>query len=174
VSRRPKRPAPPTVDSDEWIVEVQTAELARLLDWVRAVDAKVPVLTAISCAIVASVATIAPAADRLTLPTLGVIAAGVVPQFVSLAYCALATFPQTKGPTGSLIFFGGIAERSADQYRKEVDALTSSKHLADLTAQCHRNAEIAAIKYRRLRGATAWLFLGIVPWMLALYILYEG
>jgi hypothetical protein len=174
VSRRPKRPAPPSVDPDEWIVEVQAAELARLLDWVRAVDAKVPVLTAISCAIVASVATIAPTADKLTLPTLGVIAAGVVPQFVSLAYCALATFPQTKGPTGSLIFFGGIAERSAEQYRKEVDALTPSKYLADLTAQCHRNAEIARNKYRRVRLATAWLFAGILPWMLAIYILYQG
>ncbi len=174
MSRRPKRPAPPSVDRDEWIVEVQTAELARLLDWVRAVDAKVPVLTAISCAIVASVATIAPTADKLTPPMLGVIAAGVVPQFVSLAYCALATFPQTKGPAGSLIYFGGIAERSAEQYRKEVDALTPSKYLADLTAQCHRNAEIAGNKYGRVRVATKWLFAGIPPWLLALYILCQG
>lgn len=173
MARKPKRSSELGDDSDYWIIEAQTAELGRLLEWVRAVDAKVPVLTAISCAIVASVATVAPTADKLTLPVLGVIAAGVVPQFISLAYCALATFPQTDGPTGSLIFFGGIAERSAEQYRKEVNALTPSHFLADLTAQCHRNAEIAAIKYRRVRLASLWLFAGILPWMLALYILYQ-
>lgn len=174
MSRKPKRPALPSDDSDEWIVDVQTAELARLLDWVRAVDAKVPVLTAISCAIVASVAAVAPAADKLTWSMVIVIAAGVVPQFASLVYCALATFPQTRGPEGSLIFFGGVAARSAEQYRKDVNALTPSAYLADLTAQCHRNAEIAALKYRRVRSATAWLFAGIVPWLLALYLLYKG
>lgn len=174
MSRRPKRPAPTSVESHEWIVEVQTAELARLLDWVRAVDAKVPVLTAISCAIIASVAAVAPAADKLTWSTVLLIAAGVVPQFASLVCCALATFPQTRGPAGSLIFFGGVAGRSAEQYRKDVSALTPSAYLADLTAQCHRNAEIAALKYRRVRSATAWLFLGIGPWVLALYLLYKG
>ena len=174
MSRRPKRTALPSDESGGWIVEAQTAELARLLDWVRAVDAKVPVLTAISCATVAAVAAVAPAADKLTWINMVVIVIGVLPQFASLLYCALATLPQTHGPTGSLIFFGGIAARSAEQYRKDVSALTPSAYLADLTAQCHRNAEIAALKYRRVRIATAWLFAGIVPWVLALYLLYKG
>lgn len=174
MSRKPKRTALPRDESDEWIVEVQTAELARLLDWVRAIDAKVPVLTAISCATVASIAAVAPAADKLTWCTVVVIVIGVVPQFASILYCALATFPQTQGPTGSLIFFGGVAARSAEQYRKDVSALKPSAYLADLTAQCHRNAEIAALKYRRVRIATAWLFVGIVPWVASLYVLYKG
>lgn len=174
MSRKPKRTALPSDNSHEWIVEIQTAALARLLDWVRAVDAKVPVLTAISCATVASVAAVAPAADKLTWSTVVVIVIGVVPQFASLLYCALATFPQTQGPTGSLIFFGCVATRSAEQYRKDVSALTPSVYLADLTAQCHRNAEIAALKYRRVRIATACLFAGIVPWVVALYLLYKG
>ena len=174
MSRKPRRPTPRSDKIDEWIVEVQTVELARLLDWVRAVDAKVPVLTAISCTIVASLATVAPAPAQLTWSAVAVIAAGVAPQFASLVYCALATFPQTRGPVGSLIFFGGIAARSTEQYRRDVLALTPSAYLADITAQCHRNAEIAALKYRRVRSATAWLFAGIMPWLYALYLLYKG
>lgn len=96
----------------------------------------------------------------------------LVPQCLSLLYCALATFPQTKGPAGSLIFFGGIASRSPEQHRADVAHLTREAHLADLTAQCHRNAQIASLKYRRVRSGTAWLFIGIAPWIYAIFHLY--
>jgi len=174
MARKTRTPAPAAHPSDEWIEQVQTEELARLLEWVRAVDAKVPVLTAISCAVIASVAAVAPAPPNLNWTALAVISSGVAPQMASLVYCALATFPQTNGPSGSLIFFGGIANRSAEQYRVDVARLTRDAHIADLTAQCHRNAQIVALKYRRVRFAAAWLFIGIVPWVFAIYFLYKS
>ncbi|MFO1010548.1 MAG: DUF5706 domain-containing protein [Planctomycetota bacterium] len=173
MARKSITPAPAVHAPEEWLEQVQTDELARLLEWIRAVDAKVPVLMAISSAIVASVAAVAPVPSNLNWNSIAWIAAGVAPQVVSLVYCALATFPQTKGPSGSLIFFGGIASRSAEQHRLDVARLTRDAHLADLTAQCHRNAQIAAIKYQRVRRATAWLFIGLAPWVVAIYFLYR-
>lgn len=164
-------PQPPSEDVLE--VQVERAEkiLDRLLEWIRAVDAKTPVVMAIDTAMLGALAAIAPSPEKLCITTWLWIAFGSAALIVSLGLCAKATFPQTKGPEGSLIFFGGIASRSADAFGQAMRELTKTRYLDDLLSQCHRNAEIAGNKFACVRKALFWLIAGIAPWLVALYIL---
>ncbi len=44
----------------------------------------------------------------------------------------------------------------------------------DLSDQCHRNAEIAEIKFAWIRRSLTGLFMAIVPWAVAIFLLYNG
>ena len=90
----------------------------------------------------------------------------------SLLSATLATFPRTKGPKDSFIYFGGIAERTLDQFRESVSTMTSDSYVSDLAAQCHRNAEIATAKFLWVQRALCCLYLSVPPWALALWLLY--
>jgi hypothetical protein len=124
---------------------------------------------AIDTAMLGALAAIAPSPEKLSITTWLWIAFGSAALIVSLGLCAKATFPQTKGPQGSLIYFGGIASRSVDAFAQAMRELTKTQYLDDLLSQCHRNAVIAQDKFARVRQALFWLVAGIVPWLAALY-----
>jgi hypothetical protein len=73
-----------------------------------------------------------------------------------------------------LIYFGGIAKRKEQQYKKEIEDLTEEKYMEDLISQCYRNAEIAAKKYSLIQNSLACLFTASLPWMTSIYFLYTG
>jgi hypothetical protein len=155
-------------------VELQDRELDRLLDWIRAVDAKTPVVMAIDTAMLGIVIALLPLSNQLNVATLSWIAIGSSSLVLSLLLCAVATFPQTGGPLDSLIFFEGIAARTLPRYAGEVAARSAAAYFQDLTSQCHRNAQIASHKYRNVRRAILWLLVGIGPWLASLYVLTRG
>jgi hypothetical protein len=169
-------PAPDPPSDDVLEVQIGRAEktLDRLLEWIRAVDTKTPVVMAVDTAMLGVLAALAPSPDQFGATTWLCIAFGSVALIVSLGLCAMATFPQTKGPEGSLIYFGGIAARSAEAFAQAMYEQTNTQYLDDLLRQCHRNAEIAANKYARVRRALFWLVGGIVPWLATLYLLSRG
>ncbi len=154
-------------------VQIERTEksLERLLEWIRAVDAKTPVVMAIDTAMLGVLAALAPAPRDLSPYHWLSIALGTLALIASLGLCAAATFPQTEGPKGSVIYFGGIAARSAFAFADTMRTLSSAEYLEDLLHQCHRNAEIARHKFASLRRALYWLFGGILPWLAALYLL---
>lgn len=164
----------PSAPFGEWIEQVQREQLDRLLEWIRAVDTKVSILTAIACAMIAAIATATPDPSAVVWSTVLAVIVGSAAPSMSLVLAALATFPHTVGPAGSLVYFGGIAQRSREDYAACMTSLCSSAYLEDVTAQCHRNAQIATLKYSRAQRATAWLFVGIIPWLVALYVLYRS
>lgn len=51
---------------------------------------------------------------------------------------------------------------------------TDTGYLADLNAQCHRNAQIASTKYRAVQSGMKWLFVSVPLWLLACYFLYKA
>lgn len=163
-------PVVPPEDPDT-LIDRGEASLDRLLEWIRAVDAKTPVVMAIDTAMLGVIAATAPGPDHFCASTWLWIAVGTASLVVSLSLCALATFPQTKGPEGSLIYFGGIASRSLPGYIEAARSRTKAEHLDDLLKQCHRNAEIAASKFKYVRLALFWLVGGILPWLVAVYTL---
>jgi hypothetical protein len=91
----------------------------------------------------------------------------------SLLFLSFCNFPRTKGPAGSLVFFGSIAGRPLEAYEAEVRALDSTGYLHDLTRQCHRNAEIALLKFAWVRRSLIALYLAVVPWLIAVSALYQ-
>lgn len=147
--------------------------LARLLEWIRAADAKIPSVLAISTSMLAVVAALFPKASSWTIlsAVAGILA--VTPLFICLVFLFLAAFPRTQGPNGSLCYFEGIKTHSPESYLRAISQLTAERYYADLAKQCHRNAEIASIKYRYLRVAMESLFLSILPWLAFVFLLYK-
>jgi hypothetical protein len=148
-------------------------ELDRLLAWIRAADARVSLVLPLSTAMLGALAALGSGvecwkASEITWSTLA-----TVPLFASLVFLVLATFPRTRGPQGSLIFFGGISSRSMEQYREAVRDLDEESYANDLISQCHVNSEIAQQKFKWVKLSLLALFVASIPWLVSVYTLYQ-
>jgi len=173
MSEQPKaqHPSPPDLLA---VISRQETVLQHQLDWIRAVDSKTPVVIGVATAMLAVTGALSPAPTNVTWITGLLMAAGSVPLLVSIAWSAAATFPQTTGPRGSMIFFGGIASMTNTEYAKAVAGRSDVQYLEDVNAQCHRNAQIATAKYKAVRHAMGWLFVSTPVWLASCYLLYKG
>ena len=155
------------------LVPLLESNLSRQLHWIYSADTKAKFAFTLATAMLGVLAAVAsgdaeawgkaPAIFASFATALGV---------ASLLSVSFATFPRTKGPKGSLIYCGGIAERTLDQFREAVSAVSSDSYVADLGAQCHRNAEIATAKFLWVQRALRCLYLSVPPWALAIWLLY--
>jgi hypothetical protein len=149
--------------------------LTRQIAWISAADSKISFVFAIDTAMLGFLAAVSPKAASGWAVAPAIFAAfAAVFGLTSLIFLSLASFPRTKGPKSSLIFFGGIAQRDADQFRKATCEMSTESHFDDLCAQCHRNAEIAERKFVWVQRALVALYLSVAPWCLATYLLYNN
>ena len=150
------------------------AQLTRLLDWEHAAGSRLALILPLSTAMLGTLAVIAPLSWQW--PLMGAIAASFALLFLALSiiFAWIVSFPRTKGPKGSLIYFGGITTRDLPQYENEVKSLTPNQYLEDLIRQCHRNAQIAEQKYVWVQRSMACLLLAVLPWGIALFTLYSS
>lgn len=155
------------------LTAILEASLGRNLAWISAADAKTAVIFGLDTAMFGLIAASAPAYGKWT--ALGVWFVGTTAALLiaSLASLFAAVFPRTKGPRLSLIFFGGIADRSVDKYREDVTHFDEEAYVEDLIQQTHVNASIAGSKYRWVKCASKLLYLSTIPWLVALYILFR-
>lgn len=152
-------------------------ELSRILDrniqWIASADTKATTLFAVASAMLATLAAILPNSENFT--TSGIISSlfAVVPLLYSIFEILRANFPRLDGPRGSLIYFGGIATHDEEQYRKKLMSCSLSELMDDYARQCYRNAEIACKKYSSIKNSTIALFISIIPWLIAIWILFN-
>jgi len=148
--------------------------LARQLGWIAAADAKATFVFAVDTAMLGVLAAVSPrsACEWELVPAL-VASLTVALLLASLSSLCFATFPRTKGPKRSLIYFGGVATQSREKFAEAVSQFSVPAYAADLAAQCHRNAEIAACKFRWVRRALASVFLSVLPWGATVFMLYN-
>jgi len=147
--------------------------LARQLGWIAAADAKTAFIFGVVTAMLGVLASAAPKYGRWT-------AAGVIFAIISatlllgsLASVLVGVFPRTRGPKLSVIFFGGIGSRTVDEFRTDIQSLSDDAYEEDLIEQCHINATIAGIKYRAAKVAAVFLAAGVLPWVVATYVLFR-
>lgn len=144
--------------------------LDRLLQWIRAADAKANFILALDTAMLGVLAALA--TKPLTCPAWyvcpGLAAFGLL---VSMCMLAVAAFPRTTGPPGSLIYFGGIVSHERKTYVAKLRELSPEDYSEDLAQQCYRNAEIAEAKFKWIQRSMIALFSSVLPWLLALYCL---
>lgn len=149
--------------------------LARQLAWIAAADSKISFVFAVDMAMLGVLAALSPKqAAGWTVATAVFGALAALACVASLALLSVASFPRTRGPKGSLVFFGGISKRELRQFIESVCQLTTEAYVEDLCAQCHRNAEIAESKFAWVQRALLALYLSVAPWALAVYLLYAG
>lgn len=152
-------------------IDRQEKILARLLEWIRASDARVPPIAALNTAMLGVIAAFASNEDDWTMVLSAVVAVTLALLTVSLILLALATFPRIEGPERSVTFFEGIISRDVSTYQVDLNAMTEEGYLVELIEQSHRNAEIASAKFRYVRFAMITWFVGIAPWIYTLYAL---
>jgi hypothetical protein len=152
-------------------VTILESTLERQLAWIVAADAKTAFIFAVATAMLGLLASAAPAYGKWT--PLGVTCAATAAALLlaSLASVVAAVFPRTTGPKLSVIFFGAISSRAVDQYRTEIQGLTEEAYEEDLIQQCHINAVIAGVKFRWVKYGSVLLFIGVIPWLSAAYVL---
>lgn len=158
---------------DRRIARQETA-LGLQLEWIRAVDGKTSVVIPIATAMLAALWAVAPRPSDLNLCNVPWLAIGTIPPLLALVFCWKATFPQTDGPAGSFIYFGGICSHELSKYGEKVRARSDEEHMEDLCHQVHRNAQIARTKYAAVQSAMKSLLIGTLPWVAAVYFLFDG
>lgn len=159
--------------SDSRIAWVES-ELSRLLEWVRAAESRLTLVLTLTTAMLGALAVLAPSAYNWTVVTAIIASLAAFLLVLSIVFAACAFFPRTTGPKGSLIYFGGITERSLKQYENEIKLMTVESYMKDLIRQCYRNAQIAERKYIWIQRSMACLFLAAFPWIAALFTLYSN
>ncbi len=160
------------MDSDQKIAFLETT-LERLLSWIEAADSKVGLVLAIDTAMLGVLAALAPSPSGWTVESVILAAVALVLLLISLLTSSVASFPRTEGPPESMIYFKGITEREAHQYERAVSDLTTEQYIQDLMGQCHRNGQIAGAKFAWVRRSMIALYLSVLPWALAVYLLYQ-
>jgi hypothetical protein len=117
-------------------VDMMEKELSRLLEWIRSADSRLKIVLPLSTAMLGALSLLAPPASQWT------VLASITTSFASLfltlsiAFAALASFPRTAGPKGSLIFFGGIITKDLVQYNVAVREMNMDQYLDDLISVC--------------------------------------
>lgn len=155
-------------------IEFLEKTLARLLEWNRTADSKVPPILAICTSMLAVVAALFPKISCWTILSIIIGIFAISPLILCLFFLFFATFPRTQGPKRSLCYFEGIKTYDPKSYLDEIIKMTDEQYSADLASQCHRNAEIASIKYQQIKIALGLLFFSVIPWILFIFILYRG
>ncbi|MDF1817969.1 MAG: DUF5706 domain-containing protein [Immundisolibacteraceae bacterium] len=149
-------------------------ELSLLLGWIQTADSRISLVLPLSSTMLGVIAALAPDINGWLVSSAIFTSFAVFFLVLSIFFAALASFPRTEGPKGSLIFFSGINNREINQYRSEVENLDEEKLQNDLVSQCHVNAQIAHIKYTWVKRSLFCLFLSVLPWFISVYLLYEG
>ena len=147
--------------------------LSRNLGWVSSADSKVAPILAMSTAMLGTLAAFFATKTNLGGIQLVLLAVSTLLLLASIVFLGTAVFPRTRGPADSVVFFGAIAGLPKDRYIRKLASLTEEEFHRDLAVQCHRNAQIAAAKYKAVRRAMACLLAGILPWLLTLWQLWS-
>lgn len=155
-------------------VAMLEGNLARQLQLVGSVEGRSGLILALSTAMLGMLAAQAPRAAAWTVASALWAMGASLGLVASLGFLCASSFPRTVGPPGSIVFFEGIASRSADQYRQCVASISLKSYADDLALQCHRNGEIAKSKFGWLRASMTVLYLSVLPWAIAVFKLYQG
>lgn len=154
-------------------VHMLETNLDRLLNWISGVNTTTSFLFTVTTTMLGTIAFLSPDLPKWTISSAVAAAITIIFLLASLLMSSFVYFPRTKGPKGSLIYFSGISNMGTNQYETAIRELSDNDYLADLAYQCHRNAEIAQIKYSWFQRAMISLYLSTLPWAISIYLLYQ-
>jgi hypothetical protein len=155
-------------------MKIQRAEkiLQLQLDWVKTADAKVPPLFAINISMLGALSALAKAANSWTL-TSGILVSICASLLIySLCNMAFTMVPSLLGSKNSILYFGGIAKQSDEDFHEKVKQLSDDEYLDDLIDQAYINAKIAKDKYGYIKKSSVYLLLSFPMWVISIYLIY--
>ena len=156
------------LDFAKWVLE-------RNLSWIAAAEVKVGVIVTIDMAMLGGLAAAfgtLKAGERTAAVCLGTLVPAVLIA-IAIICAGISIYPKVGGPLYSLLFFGRIAQIDKEDYSAKFRQATEGELLNDLTAQIHRNAEIAASKFEWVKKSMFWSFISVLPWISAIAFLVK-
>lgn len=146
--------------------------LGRQLSWIAATESRIALIVPLSTALFGSVAI--KYSSLSTAPCRFQVASWIALTLLSAAivFASVAIFPRTKGPKSSLIFFGGIASQSSENFSGITENTSEDAYRKDLIEQIHVNARIAAAKFSWIRRSMISMLLALLPWSFSVANLY--
>ncbi len=155
-------------------IEILEKSLKRLLYWIAGVDSKIPPVIVINTSMLGILATLSSKVRIWTIPLAIFVVLSCIPLIYSLIMLFLTSFPRTKGTKDSIIFFDGISSMDETDYLNKIKNINDEDYENDLAQQCHINALIATEKFKFLKSSFISLFLSIIPWIIAVYLLFRN
>lgn len=156
------------LDFAKWVLE-------RNLSWIAQAEVKVGVIVTIDMAMLGGLAaafsTLKPG-DRTTSVCLATLIAAV-PIAIAIICAGISIHPRVGGPLHSFLFFGRIAQMDKVDYSSKFRQASEGELLNDLTAQIHRNAEIAVSKFAWVKRSMYWSFISVLPWISSIAFLVK-
>ncbi len=155
-----------------WSLERLEASLERQLSWIRATESRIALIVPLSTALFGAIAIkfkelqVSPCWLQMLFWLT------VIMLVAALVSASIAIFPRTRGPKHSLIFFGGIIQKTVREFHEALSESCENQYREDLIEQIYINANIAAIKYSWIRRAMALLLFSSVPWGVVVALLY--
>lgn len=154
-------------------IDIAEGILSRQIAWITASDAKASFVFPVAAAMLGLLAALAPAPANWTVASGIFSSLAAILLVLSIAFCALSSFPRTSGPKGSVIFAEGISSRESSKYESDLKGMSESAYFSDLANQCHINASIAVKKFNWIKRSLLCLFVASAPWAIAIYLLYS-
>jgi hypothetical protein len=161
------------MNSPDKLLELSSGILERNLSWISSADSKISPVLAINTAMLGVIIALLPTASGWSIVTAIFSSITVILLIGSIICLISATFPRLKGPKGSLIFFGGIAEYEQEVYVNTIMKGITEDILKDYARQCHRNGQIAQTKFHFIKWAMILLYSSIIPFLVDIYLLYN-
>lgn len=153
-------------------IEFIKTNLERQLGWVRAAETRISLILPLATALFGSLAAKVNLSILLDCGKGIIISAALIMIVVSLLCASLAIFPRTKGPAHSMIFFGGIAANSKDEFISSMKGYDRDAIENDLLEQVHINACIASTKYKWIQRSMVCILISLIPWAISVSFLY--
>ena len=119
----------------------------------------------------AMIATRLPKLDELSvlISVIGVLY--LAPLTVSFWHLWWGYFPDLRGGSDSLIYFGRIANMSESHFLGACSKRGESEFENDILGQCWRNAKILSLKFQSLKYSYRATAVAIAPWMTLIAVL---
>lgn len=158
---------------EERRIEILEANLVRASEWLRASESRISLTLPLATVMLGVTATLLPNFSSLDGWNAILILISTALLTLSILFSGLVFFPRVKGPQKSLIFFANISELDLSVFKESMKQLSNVEYEEDLTEQVHTISRIATKKYGFAKISIQAIFLGVVPWILSIYHLYE-
>jgi hypothetical protein len=158
--------APAAAPASE-LEQVQSAwnELNLVLGFFPRIDSRLSAVLALDLGMLALVGGRWPVGGAVTLGTVVLAVAFMVPLCVSIYQLWAAIIPDRRGGTGSLVFFRSIASMEESEFRGRFMKLSHTELACDLLEQAWRNARVLECKFSSLRYACLGMAVAVPAWV---------
>lgn len=146
-------------------VSAAWAQLNLVLSFFARIDTKLSVIVGINLGAIALLATRLPTMEELTPEVSVLCLIYLVPLAISFYHIWNGYFPDLKGGTNSLIYFGSVAKMTESSFREACVSRGLRDLEADILDQCWRNSKILTCKFHSLRLAYLFAVVAIIPWV---------